>query len=514
MKRNYFVFCLMALFGSLNMQAYDFEVGGIYYTITDTASASPKVAVVANTEQLYEGSVAIPATVTSNGKTYSVTAIGEKAFYFCKGLTAVTIPENVTEIGSNAFRNCAGLTALALPAGVTSIGYSAFFGCSGLTAFTIPAGVTTIEPYTFFGCKRLAGINLGGITKIGGSAFASCTALTSVNIPANIGQIESYTFQNCTGLASVTIPAGVANIGDAAFQGCTGLTSVTIPEGVAQIGRAAFEGCTGLTSLTIPSTVKSMVSSSFGECTNLTSIAVADGNAVYDSRNNCNAIIETYEEKKSGETILHYKLVLGCKATVIPDGVTEIGSMAFLGCTGLTSLDIPASVTSIGVAAFMDSGLTAITIPENVNVIDESCFEDCISLVSVVLPAAVTSIDDAAFAGCISLRDFYCKAEKNPKATADAFTDTPIEVATLHVPEAAIGVYTLNEPWSLFGNVVADDGNLVAPEKDAETAIAGLQDAGKLVQVYSLGGHENSKLQRGINVVRMSDGTTRKVFVK
>ena len=155
MKRNYFVFCLMALLGSLNMQAYDFEVGGIFYTVTDTASASAKVAVAANTEQLYEGTVAIPATVTSEGKTYSVTAIGEKAFYYCKALTGVTIPESVTEIGPNAFRNCIGLTTLALPAGVTTIGYSAFFGCSGLTSFTIPAGVTAIEPYTFFGCKRI-----------------------------------------------------------------------------------------------------------------------------------------------------------------------------------------------------------------------------------------------------------------------------------------------------------------------------------------------------------------------
>ena len=182
MKRNYFVFCLLALFGSLNMQAYDFEVGGIYYTVTDTASASAKVA-VAPGEELYEGSVAIPATVTSEGKTYSVTAIGEKAFYFCKALSSVTIPESVTEIGPSAFRNCAALTTLALPAGVTTIGYSAFFGCSGLTSFTIPSGVTTIEPYTFFGCKRVPSFNLGNITKIGGSAFAGCAALTSVAIP-------------------------------------------------------------------------------------------------------------------------------------------------------------------------------------------------------------------------------------------------------------------------------------------------------------------------------------------
>lgn len=513
MKRNYFVFCLIALFGSLNMQAYDFEVDGIYYTVTDTTTASAKASVAAG-EELYEGSVAIPATVTNAGVTYSVTAIGSKAFYYCKGLTSVTIPESVQEIGSNAFRNCIGLTTLSLPAGVTTIGYSAFFGCSGLTSVNIPAGVTTIEPYTFFGCKRLPSVNLSGISKIGGSAFSGCAALTSVDIPANMGDIESYTFQNCTGLTSVTIPAGIANVGDAAFQGCTGLTSVTIPEGVVQIGRATFEDCTALKSITIPSTVKSLVSSSFSGCSDLTSLSVAEGNPIYDSRNNCNAIIETYEEKKQSETILHYKLVVGCNRSFIPDGITEIGANAFSGCTDLTAIEIPASVIAIGVSAFENTGLTIITIPESVNAIDEFCFANCLNLTTVTLPATTTKIEDDAFLNCVSLRDFYCLAEKCPTATKAVFTSCPIENATLHVPEASIGAYTLAEPWSLFGTIVAGDGNLVAPERDAETAIAGLTDARKIKQVYNVGGMQASRIQRGINIVRLSDGTTRKVLVK
>lgn len=511
MKRNYFVFCLLALFGSLNMQAYDFEVDGIYYTVTDTASASAKVAVAVG-EELYEGSVAIPATVNIDGKAYSVTAIGEKAFYYCKGLTSITIPESVKEIGSNAFRNCAGLSTLTLPAGVTSIGYSAFFGCSGLTSFTIPAGVTTIEPYTFFGCKRIPSINLNGITKIGGSAFASCVALDNVTLPEALTEIGSYLFQGCTGLKTISIPANVKNIGDAAFQDCTGLTSVTIPEGVVQIGRATFEDCTGLTALNLPSTVKSISYSTFWNCNNLASIAVADGNPVYDSRNNCNAIIETYTvDAKTGKQAL--KLIVGCKNTVIPDGVEEIGSYAFLKCTGLSTLDIPASVSSLGTAAFMGSGLTTINVPESITIIDEDCFAACENLASVTLSSKVTKIEDGAFASCPNLKAFYCNAEKCPTATADAFFDTPVETATLYVPNSSVGTYTLTAPWSLFGTI-SSEGNLVAPEKDSATAIAALQGAGKVQQVYNLSGQQSSRIQRGINVIRMNDGTTRKVLVK
>jgi hypothetical protein len=512
MKRNYFVFCLLALFGSLNMQAYDFEVGGIYYTAADTATASAKAVVTAG-DEVYEGSVAIPASVVYEGKEYAVVAIDAKAFYFCKGLTAVTIPQTVTKIGAEAFRNCSALTTLTLPSSVTSIGCSAFFGCSGLTSFTIPAGVTTIEPYTFYGCKRVPSFNLGGIRKIGGSAFAGCDALTSVAIPAQT-TIESYCFQNCKGLTSVVIPAGVLNVGDGAFEGCTGLTSVTIPEGVVQLGRGAFEGCTGLTAITVPSTVKSLVSSTFGGCTKLTSLAVAAGNPVYDSRNNCNAIIETYVEKKKDETITHLKLVAGCKTSVIPEGVTEIGINAFLNCTGLTSINIPESVTSLGVSAFQNTGITTITIPETITVIDDFCFANCASLTTVTLPATVTKLCSDAFAFCTALKDFYCLAEKAPTTLSDVFLGTDLANATLYVPGESYGSYSLVEPWSLFGTIVPGNGNLVAPEKDAETAIASLKDAGKIQQVYSLGGQQTSKLQRGINVVRMSDGTTRKVLVK
>ncbi len=512
MKRNYIVCILFALLGCLNMQAYDFEVGGIYYNITGTDSVS--VAFGANR---YEGSITIPATVQYESEVYNVVAIDSAAFYYCTGMTSIALPESVTKIGMSAFRNCSGLTSLTIPAGVTSIAYSAFFGCSGLTTINLPAGVTTVEPYTFFGCKRLTSINLGGISKIGGSAFAGCVALSNVVLPETLTVIESHTFEGCSGLKSINIPAGVKNIGDYAFRNC-GLTSIAFPEGVAQIGRYTFEGCTGLTSLYFPSSIKSISFSSFVGCTNLGSITVADGNTVYDSRNNCNAVVETYivdakTEKKA------YRLILGCKSSIIPEGVDEIASYAFMNCTGLANLIIPESVSSIGVSSFQGSDLTSVVIPEGVATIDSDCFADCKSLTSVTLPKTVKNIYDGAFKNCTALETFYCNVEAdnskvNISVAADAFDSTPIEQVTLYVPENSVEKYGEVAPWNQFAAIMVIGENLVSPQKDSETAIESLKGAGKVQQVYGLGGQQSSKLQRGINVVRMSDGTTRKVLVK
>ena len=143
-------------------------------------------------------------------------------------------------------------------------------------------------------------------------------------------------------VGAIIIPDSVTSIGDDAFSGCTGLTSITIPSSVTSIGNGAFYCCSGLTSITIPDSVTSIGNGAFCRCSGLTSLKVEDGNPKYDSRNNCNAIIES-----STNT-----LIAGCKTTTIPSSVTSIGEKAFAHCTDLTSITIPNSVTSIGNGAF------------------------------------------------------------------------------------------------------------------------------------------------------------------
>lgn len=326
----------------MNCLAYDAEIDGIYY---DFIGSEAKVT---NGDSYYKGDVVIPNTVKYQEKTYNVTSIGQRAFRGCYGLTSITIPNSITTIESYAFDNCYNLSTL-----------------------TIPNSVATI----------------------GSDAFAYCKSLTSVVIPNSVTTIEKDVFTYCESLTTVTIPEGVTRIGDRAFRYCYSLETINIPESVINIGSLAFMACKSLKSITIPKNVTS-INKSFYECGGLESIVVAEGNTVYDSRDHCNAIIETATQK----------LLLGCQNTIIPDGVKIISSSAFAACSSLTSITIPQSVTVIYDRAFSGcSGLTSITIPQSVTAIGDWAFSGCSSLKDITLPQSLTTIYEGTFSGCRSL---------------------------------------------------------------------------------------------------------------
>ena len=280
--------------------------------------------------------------------------------------------------------------------------YEAFFNCTSLTSVMIPNSVTRIREY----------------------AFAGCTSLTSITIPDSVTIIGEYAFGDCTGLTSITIPNGVKCISVMAFLDCTGLTSITIPDSVTIIGEYAFASCTSLTSITIPDSVTSIGRGVFSGCTGLTSIAVDENNTVYDSRNNCNAIIETATNT----------LIFGCKNTDIPNGVTSIGNDAFGDCSGLTNVIIPDSVTSIGDRAFSGcTGLTSITIPDSVTSIVYGAFWGCSVLTSITIPDSITSIEWRAFHCCTGLTDvYYTGSEEQWNKISIRDDNKPLLNATIH----------------------------------------------------------------------------------
>ena len=253
---------------SLQAMAYDFSYTHqgktLYYEIlagsTNTLAVTYYSATPASNNHV-SGDVVIPSSVEHNNVTYSVTSIGNLAFYGCSGLTSVTIPNSVTSIRDGAFRVCSGLTSVSIPNSVTFIGAWAFYGCSGLPSVTIPNSVNAIGDLAFYGCSVLTSVSIpNSVTLIGNNAFSACNGLTSVSIPNSVTTIGESAFADCSSLNSINVASGntryssidgvLYNYVQDTLMQCPGAkTSVSIPNSVTFIGAWAFYACSGLTSV-------------------------------------------------------------------------------------------------------------------------------------------------------------------------------------------------------------------------------------------------------------------------
>ena len=350
------------------MNTFEFTVYGVRYSVNDDNTTVTVAGYPSDSKPT--GNLTIPKSVTYGGISYPVTSIGNEAFDGCSGLTSVTIGNSVTSIGKGAFCQCSGLTSVTIGNSVTSIGNFAFYKCSGLTSVTIPNSVTSI----------------------GNKAFCECSGLTSVTIPNSVTSIGDYAFLGCSGLTSIKVDSGNsvydsrgncnAIIKTATNTLISGCKNTIIPNSVTSIGDMAFDGCRGLTSVNIPNSVTSIGHMAFCDCSDLTSV-------IWNAKN-CNA---------------YYPLFIGCtniKTFEFASEVERIPAYLCYDLTGLTSVIIPNSVTSIGDEAFENcSGLTSVTIPNSVTSIGDYAFNGCSGLTSVNIPNSVTSIGWGAFEACI-----------------------------------------------------------------------------------------------------------------
>lgn len=291
--------------------AHDFEVGGIFYNITDATAKTVEVTYKGSygNEYLdeYSGIVSIPASVTYDGTTYSVTSIGSDAFYACEDLQTALLPNSIVSIKNGAFAH------------------------SGINSITIPASVTgAIDYYTFYACSSLNEIVVDENNKVYDSREGCNAIVKTANNKIIIGSNNS------------TIPASIVSIGESAFDSRSGLKELILPSGFKTIDESAFRACSGLKKVYISETVTSVGQVAFGVCSEIESIVVDENNKVLDSREGCNAIIHTSTNK----------LLVGCQNTFIPTTITSIGAYAFFHTNKLEFILIPSSVTSLGDYAF------------------------------------------------------------------------------------------------------------------------------------------------------------------
>ncbi len=546
------------------LMAQTIYYGDLIYEVTST---NPPEVMVYSHPSTYplEGNVDIPTTITTQGTTYSVTSIRERAFYGCSGLTSITIPDGVTSIGDRAFRNCSSLISVTcLRSNSPSLGIDVFYGTPNNKILTVPCGyeseyndwqttiwasidcIPTIESRFTIGdltykiisetevyvqacTESVTSVVIPGtityqgttydVTSIGDLAFFECSSLTSVTIPISVTSIGLATFGGCSSLTSVTIPNSVTSIEELAFANCSSLTSITIPNSITHIRSGTFDGCSSLTSVTIPNSVTSIGGGVFYGCSSLTSVTLPNNITELP----CFVSLDFFNNNYR-----YYGFFANCSSltsVTIPNSVTSIGDSTFSGCSSLTSMTIDMShIIGDTTFSYWEDQYTY-----------ESPF-NIPSLQNLTLGENVTSIASGTFKDCIFLQNVTCLATTPPTLEDNTVFPYP-NIATLTVPCGKFEVYNSSD-WNIFfADRIEEDCEDNTGLEDAEFAelssypnptrgkvsfsqaiekIEVIDLSGKTLQTYENANEINIEaLPAGVYHLRMTIGdktTTRKVI--
>ena len=472
------------------------KIDGLYYNLSSRRKTARVVSVKAGDEK-YAGEVRIPGNVDYQGESYGVIMIEKEAFSGCKELTNVYIDDDVLGISYSAFSGCSGLTSIRLPRHLSLINMDAFDGCTSLervivpdltmwcmthivgtslvfgdgpgvaesplffgrlygedgkeiTELVIPDGVTEVNNFTFRGCRSITSVKLpASVEKVGHMAFSECGNLRKAELSGNLKEAGANIFYQCPSLSELILPGTLKTIPQCFCRDCTSLTELTIPEGVEKVGYEAFSGCSSLTTIRIPSTLKTF---EYG----------------WGSLNGGRVIIPSIEgwcNIDFGSSAVYNATLYLDENTPIcdlrfPDGVKIVPSHAFEGYRGLNSIDFN-KVETIEAFAFQESDIESVTIPEPIKEIGMAAFQSCQNLSSVDLPSSIEILAGNAFSYCPSLNLVYYNLMTFPKygyKTWDygwmVFEHSPIDKATLYVPEDMIEACKGEEPWSGFGQIL------------------------------------------------------------
>jgi hypothetical protein len=420
-----------------------------------------------------------------------VKSIGNWAFSWCSNLSLISLPKSLNNIGIYAFSNCTRLDKIILPDNVKEIREGCFLECCELTDVYLGKHLEIIGNDAFLGCSKLTGIDMPkSTTEIGCRAFAGCP-ISSITIPSKVKTVGKNAFkgcdldhivvskrnqkydsrQNCNAIIdkelgklvlcskNTIFPDSIHTIGEYAFSGCGGLSAITIPDTIVEIENSAFEGCYNLKSVYIPANTIKIGEKTFAYCNSLEGIVIDSKNPIYDSRDNCNAIVITDTDS------IH----IGCAKTIIPQSVFSIGKYAFYGCISLSSIVIPDNVRRIGESAFENcENIKSIVILQNVRDIEQKAFYST-GLITVTICSPQIDIGYLAFDCHDSLKRVYlhiidpylCKADyifDSMYIDEDWWTVNAHKI-DLFVPQGTSNLYKKLLPWRNMHSINEFDDN-------------------------------------------------------
>ena len=483
-----------AFYGCTALESVELSNSG---DIGNNAFASSNIASMLKVNN--SGNIGASAFASIGGEyTATINCMGEikaSAFKNSKGLTSLELGNNVTQIGSDAFNGCTNLESAQIN-NQDTIRANAFYGCTNLESAKIN-NQGAIEANAFQNCSSLETVILGEqITSLGDNAFRGCSALQSIVIPDSVKTMGTYAFEGCGNLTSAKIGTGIETIGTYTFSGCSSLTDLQIGSNVSTIDTYAFNGCSALAEIEIPQSVTSIGNNVFKGCNSLKQVIMADEaselqlgsngssplfadcplDSVYIGRNISYSTSSSY-----GYSPFYRNTSL--RTVTITDAETEIPANEFYGCTNLKNVTIGNSVTSIGNYAF--SG--------------------CSSLAQFEFGAAVENIGAEAFSDCTAMTKIISHATTPPVCGAQALDDINKWACTLSVPEGYLSAYQQADQWKDFFFINDDVSGIDALPAN------GLPQA---KDYYDLNGKRVSQPLRGLNILRMSDGTIKKVVIK
>ena len=461
----------------------------------------------------------------------SLTHIDNHAFFDCINLESINIPDKVVTIKFFAFYNCKELKEVTIGSSVESIEGEVFNYCDKLERIIVKAtnppvcgknyAFNTVDKETcrlvvpresadlyktafewkdFVNVETLAGMgkcgdnldwvlyDTGELVITGDGAMYDYEykdtrpkwdkeLVKTVRIEGAATNIGKRAFEECSNMTDIKMPNTITKIGSVAFSSCYALTDMSLPNTVTALGSWAYSHCRSLTKVYIPKSLTDIGNLALIGCENVTSMEVEQGNPVFDSRDNCNAIIMTATNT----------LVAGCQTTVIPNTVTSIGRSAFYDCANLTNITIPTSVTTIEEAAFyrcrklreveipdmvttigeaaftLCQGLVSVKIPDNVVSLGKEAFEYCHDIKTLVLGSSLADIGDNAFHNCYNLKEITVKATTPPTCgTKGVFTGVNKEVCELIVPSVSVDLYKAAFEWKDFKNIILGTEDIAA----------------------------------------------------